>query len=89
MNEAKKGNEYKSPQRKLVTFFEKSRDQWKAKSIKAKQKVKRLQNRVRYLENSKEHLKSQIKTLKVELAALKARNQEGNEEIKKNQMKNQ
>jgi len=35
---------YKSPQRKLVRFFEKSRDQWKAKCQTAKFTVKRLQN---------------------------------------------
>ncbi len=50
MKETRKRKEYKSPQRKLVNFFEKSRDRWKNKSTAAKQKVKRLQNRVRYLD---------------------------------------
>jgi hypothetical protein len=48
---------YKSPRHKLTTFFEKSRDQWKEKCLKAKSKGKQLSNRVRFLENSKENLK--------------------------------
>jgi hypothetical protein len=40
---------YKSPRHKLLRFFEKSRDQWKAKCLSAKATVKRLQNRVRFL----------------------------------------
>ena len=39
MNESET-KQYKSPRRKLVKFFEKSRDQWKAKSIAAKALVK-------------------------------------------------
>jgi hypothetical protein len=38
----------KSPRRKLVKFFEKSRNQWKAKSIDAKVVIKKLKNRIRY-----------------------------------------
>lgn len=71
MPEEKKGKNYKSPQRKLVKFFEKSRDQWKEKSLKAKAKVKQLSNRVRFLENSKEQLKNEIKALEAELAQTK------------------
>lgn len=76
MKQEKKGNNYKSPQRKLVKFFEKSRDQWKEKSSKAKAKVKQLTNRVRFLENSKEHLKDKIKALEAELAQVKAQSRE-------------
>ncbi len=75
--------EYKSPRRKLIKFFEKSRDQWKTKSIESKKKVKRLQNRIRYLEMSKGSLKNQIKVLKKEVAVLKAQEQERIEETKK------
>ncbi len=89
MKETRKRKEYKSPQRKLVNFFEKSRDRWKNKSIAAKQKVKRLQNRVRYLEKSKGHLKNQIKALKEELAIVKSAGPEGTEEIKKRWMGDQ
>ncbi len=68
----KNENEYKSPRRKLVTFFEKSRDQWKEKCSEAKAKVKQLNNRVRFLEKSKEQLKNEITSLKIELVKVKA-----------------
>jgi hypothetical protein len=45
---------YTSPPRKLIRFFHKSRDQWKAKCQEAKVVVKRLENRVRFLEKSKD-----------------------------------
>ena len=43
---------YTSPTRKLVRFFEKSRDQWKAKHHQLKVALKRQENRVRFLEKS-------------------------------------
>ena len=64
---------YKSPQRKLVLFFAKSRDAWKTKCLEAKTAVKRLKNTVRFLESSKEHWKSRVKALERELAHLQAR----------------
>jgi len=83
MGEVQKGKSYKSPQRKLVTFFEKSRDQWKAKCSKAKIEVKRLKNRVRFLENSKEHWKSRVKELEAERVRVKAAKREKEEELEK------
>ncbi|WP_373499079.1 hypothetical protein [Desulfococcus sp.] len=58
---------YKSPLRKLVKFFEKSRDNWKTKCQEAKYKVKMLQNKVRYLEKRKEELNKRVKELEKEL----------------------
>ena len=58
---------YKSPQRKLVRFFEKSRNQWKSKYRNAKTVVKRLQNRVRFLEKSKDRDTRRIRELEAEL----------------------
>jgi len=69
-----KETKYKSPRHKLTTFFEKSRDKWKEKCLKAKSKGKQLSNRVRFLENSKENLKIKIKSLEEELAQLKSQN---------------
>ncbi len=66
---------YTSPVRKLVRFFEKSRDQWKSKHHQLKTLVKRQQNRMRFLEQSKHHWKSRVKTLEAEVARLKAREQ--------------
>jgi lipopolysaccharide export system protein LptC len=63
---------YTSPPRKLIHFFRKSRDQWKAKSQRAKATVKRLENRVRFLEKSKEAWKARAQALEAENARLKA-----------------
>ena len=72
MNETKT-KEYKSPRRKLVKFFEKSRDQWKTKYTDAKAMVKKQMNRMRYLEASKEKWKSKAIELEKELARMKTR----------------
>jgi hypothetical protein len=66
---------YKSPQRKLVRFFEKSRDQWKAKCRETKALVKRLKNRVRWLEHSRDRWKRQAQALEAELAQARERQQ--------------
>jgi hypothetical protein len=63
---------YKSPIRKLVRFFEKSRDQWKAKCLEAKATAKGLKHRIRYLEQSKAEWKTKTKELEAELARMKA-----------------
>jgi len=60
-------NNYKSPTKKLIKFFEKSRDQWKAKAIKAKNRIKLCNNRIKFLETSKASLKSELAKLKLEL----------------------
>ena len=81
-----KETNYKSPRHKLTKFFEKSRDQWKEKCLKAKSKGKQLSNRVRFLENSKENLKIKIKSLEEELAKLKSQDKTSDIE-KQNQKK--
>ena len=63
---------YKSPRRKLVRFFEKSRDQWKAKCLKAKATAKGLKHRIRYLEQTKAEWKTKAKELEQELARMTA-----------------
>lgn len=80
-----KETNYKSPPHKLTKFFEKSRDQWKEKCLKAKSKAKQLSNRVRFLENSKENLKMKIESLEEELAKMK--NQEKSSDIEKQNQK--
>jgi hypothetical protein len=83
MNESEP-KEYKSPRRKLVKFFEKSRNQWKAKSIDAKALVKKLKNRIRYLELSKEKWKNKAIELEKELTRIQAQeNRESQQEEKK------
>ena len=78
---------YKSPRHKLLRFFEKSRDQWKAKCLSAKATVKRLQNRVRFLEKSKVRLQHRVSELEGDLQALKRLLQQKDhelEQLKKN-----
>lgn len=66
------GKTYKSPRRKLVKFFEKSRDQWKSKCRDAEALVKRLKNRIRYLEASRDRWKERSQALATELAQANA-----------------
>jgi uncharacterized protein YlxW (UPF0749 family) len=70
--ESGQAKSYKSPPRKLVCFFEKSRGQWKAKCLEAKTSVKRLSNRVRFLAKSKDHWKNRVRELEADMAKLKA-----------------
>ncbi len=58
---------YKSPLRKLVKFFEKSRNNWRAKYQELKYKMKLMQNKTRYLEKRKTQLNQRIKELQQEL----------------------
>jgi len=75
MKKESEAKSYKSPQRKLVRFFEKSRNQWKTKCHKAKSTVKQLKNRVRFFEESRQQWKSRTKELEGELAQMKAKEQ--------------
>ena len=67
MESAGPAKTYKSPQRKLVKFFEKSHDQWKTKCREAKVRIKRLKNRVRFLEHSRDRWKAKATTLEADL----------------------
>ena len=90
--ESGKAKSYKSPQRKLVRFFEKSRSQWKAKCQEAKTSVKRLSNRIRFLEKSKDRLKDRVRGLEADIAKLKAQVRVRDKEIeglKKNVLRTQ
>jgi predicted nucleic acid-binding Zn-ribbon protein len=69
---------YASPLRKLVRFFQRSRDGWKGKYQKLKQRCKQLSNQVRAVEKSREHWRGllqeqrrQLRVLEEELAAIK------------------
>ncbi len=69
---------YRSPLRKLVLFFQRSRDGWKAKYQSLKERCKLLINQVRAVEKSREHWREvveeqrrQLKVLEEELAAIK------------------
>jgi len=81
MEALSKGNNYKSPQRKLVKFFEKSRNQWKGKCQEAKSRVKKLNNRIRFLEKSKDQWKRRVKEVEEELTAIKSMEQAREKEL--------
>jgi predicted RNase H-like nuclease (RuvC/YqgF family) len=69
---------FTSPLRKLVQFFQHSRDNWKAKYQEAKRLCKKLSNQVRAVEKSREHWRElaqrrqrRVQSLEQELAANK------------------
>ena len=49
---------YKSPLKKLVIFFEKSRDSWKVKYVEKKIELKRAKNQINDLKQRKESWKN-------------------------------
>jgi hypothetical protein len=73
------GKTYRSPWRKLLRFFERSRDGWKRKCLEAKRRVKRLSHRVRQLEASRDFWREQAKQREEE-----RRRMEGEWEASKN-----
>ncbi len=58
MNALSEPKVYRSPRHKLLGFFEKSRDRWKAKCFAAKRKTKALLNNVVALKESRERWKA-------------------------------
>ena len=71
--EATSEKTYSSPQRKLVKFFERSRNQWKAKAGAAKTVLKRLGTRVRRLERTKADYQHQLSVLQTQVAEWQAK----------------
>ena len=58
---------YRSPVRKLLRFFERSRNGWKEKCLTAKTRLKRLHNRVRQLEASRDRWKQRAQQMEERL----------------------
>jgi len=56
--------ELKSPVRKLVRFFRRSRDNWKEKHHAIKQKCRRLANQAAAVEKSREQWRAQVRDLR-------------------------
>ena len=81
MKSATKDKVYKSPVRKLARFFEKSRDQWKAKCREAKATIKYLENRVRFLDDSRDRWKSRAQELEAQVKQMEAKERELKEEL--------
>lgn len=81
MRSATKDKEYKSPVRKLARFFEKSRDQWKAKCREAKRMIRLLKSRIRFLEKSRDRWRQRAKEMKQKLTEAEAREWDLKEEV--------
>lgn len=64
--------DYKSPLKKLVRFFEKSRDNWKVKYQTQTKENKRLKNRVNFLQTSKQKWRDEALTLRKKLQKTQA-----------------
>ena len=64
---------YRSPQRKLVKFFERSRNRWKVKAGVAKTVLKRLGTRVRRLEQRTADYQDQVAALQAQVAEWQAK----------------
>jgi len=62
---------YRSPLRKLQAFFERSRNGWRQKCLRAKASIKRLSNRVRKLEASRNLWKERSKWHREELRRIR------------------
>jgi chromosome segregation ATPase len=81
MKSATKDKIYRSPVRKLARFFEKSRDQWKAKCREAKRTIKYLKNRVRFLEEGRDRWKSQAQELEARVKQMEVKERELTEQL--------
>ena len=67
---------YTSPQRKLVKFFEHSRDRWKAKSRVAKTVLKRLGTRLGRVERRAAAYQAQLAALHTQVAEWQAKHEQ-------------
>lgn len=73
---------YRSPQRKLVKFFERSRDQWKAKSRAAKTALKRLgRTRLRRVEERNATYQEQLAARQTQVAEWRAQHEQTAREL--------
>lgn len=87
MKSATKDKVYKSPVRKLARFFEKSRDQWKAKCREAKATIKYLKKRVRFLEDSRDRWKSRAQELEAQVKQIETKERELKEKLEVEEQK--
>lgn len=66
---------YSSPQRKLVKFFERSRNRWKAKSQATKTVLKRLGTRLRRIEQRNADYQPHLGVLQTQVAEWRAKHE--------------
>jgi hypothetical protein len=70
MSTVKDAVELKSPVRKLVRFFRRSRDRWKAKHHELKQKCRRLAHQASAVEKSREQWRAEALQLRHRVSEL-------------------
>ena len=68
---------YLSPAYKLLTFFERSRDQWKTKALDRKRHIRRLEKRVAELEASRQKWKKKAQARRAQLIVHDDQKQKG------------
>ena len=66
---------YRSSDKRLMKYFEESRDSWKARSQKYQSEKRRLLFKLRDTERSKEKWKNECSKLKKQLIDIKKKNQ--------------
>jgi hypothetical protein len=66
-------DQYRSPRKKLLRFFARSRDGWKAKCLQTKVRCKRLGNQVRAVEKSRQQWRVLAEQGKQRIAELEQR----------------
>lgn len=62
---------YKSPEYKLLPFFQRSRDGWKAKAENRNLRIKRLKNRVAAMEESRRKWREKARAYESHIATLR------------------
>jgi chromosome segregation ATPase len=72
---------YTSPQRKLVKFFEHSRDHWKAKSRAAQTVLKRLGTRLGRVERRNAAYQEQLAALQAQVTEWQAKHEQTVQEL--------
>jgi len=72
---------FKSPKMKLIRFFERSRNKWKARAKDATYKIKLLTKKIKYLEQNKISQKERINQLESELQKIKDREKQTQNQI--------
>lgn len=70
MDLAIRRKKYKSPDYKLLPFFQSSRDGWKVKAQDRNLRIKRLKNRVAALEDSRQKWREKARAYESRIAAL-------------------
>jgi uncharacterized coiled-coil DUF342 family protein len=67
---AANGKTFKSPDYKLLPFFQRSRDGWKAKALGRWVRIKRLKNQVAALKDSRQKWKKKARAYESRIATL-------------------